>query len=149
MYTHDNSKETRIYVKIRFNEKNLSALGENVYFRNDMRVEFFIRWKWYFEYRAALLRVKYPKAFIEFTHGPYEYILPEQEYKTKLENNIKAAKAKLTEYSNKIAKAKANWMEMFPIEDHPGWRKISEKQEYYRLRLQILKEEYETNFKEK
>ena len=145
MYNQDNSIETRIYVKIRFHENNKSALGKCVYFRNDMTVDFYHRWKWYFEYRAALLRVKYPHGFIEYTHGPYKYTLPEEEYKTKLENNIKAAKSKLTEYSNKIAKAKANWMEMFPIEEHPGWRKISDKQEYYRLRLHILKEEYETN----
>jgi hypothetical protein len=146
MYTHDNSKETRIYAKILFGESGKSALAKCVYFRNDMTVDFFQRWKWYFKYRAALLRVKNPKAYIDYVHGPYEYILPENQYKKKLENNIKAAKSKLTEYSNKIARAKANWSEIFPIEDHPGWKKTKEKKEYYELRLQILKQEYETNF---
>jgi len=65
---NDGKSERRVFVKITFNEKGISSLRKTVYFRNDMRADFFQRWRWYFEYRAALLRVKYPKSFIELYH---------------------------------------------------------------------------------
>ena len=144
MYSSNNKIETRIWVKITFNEKGISALRKCVYFRNEMKVDFFQRWKWFFEYRAALLRVKYPKAFIEYTHSPYEYVLPEEKYREKVKNQYLSDKCQLTKFQNKLNYVLANWNELFPIEENPNWKKIVEKMNYYQERLRISTEEYET-----
>jgi len=146
MIEEDNSKERRYYAKIRLN-KNCEVpepvATEVYYYRNDMTFDFIIRWKWYFKYRAALLQVKYPRGFVEFTHGGYDYVLPEDVHKKKVYNLLVAAKRKRTEFENKITHARKNWCELFPIEDHPQWVKVEEKLEYYEKRVVTLKNEYE------
>lgn len=140
----ENKKERRMYVKIRFyKNRRYSTLAEVYYFRNEMSIDFFMRWKWYFEYRAALLRVQNPHAFIELTHGSYEFTLPDEEYRIKTYNLLLGAKRKKTEFQNKIDYAKKNWNELFPIEDHPLWKKVEEKLNYYIKRVELLSKEYE------
>lgn len=138
-----NNIERRFFVRIRFHEdtKNIT-LSKVYYYRNDMDFQFFIRWKWYFEYRAALLRVQNPHGFIELSHGSYEYVLPEDTYKKKVHNLLIAAKRKRTEFRNQIQYARDNWNELFPIEDHPKWVKVEEKLAYYEKRVVSLSEEY-------
>lgn len=93
-----------------------------------------IRWRWYFEYRQALLKVQYPKKKVELIHFRYQ---PETETEkeqaaTRLKNLITARKRKITEVSRKIEEAKLRWTELFPIEDHPNYQKAMEK--LFRLR---------------
>lgn len=141
----DNSTERRLFVKIRFNkDSRYVALAETVYFRNDMDVDFFMRWKWFFEYRAALLRVQNPRAFVELTHGSYVYVFPEDEYKEKVNNLLLAAKRNLTKFKRQIDEARNNWNEFFPIEDHPKWKKVQDKLQYYEERVKNLSDEYDT-----
>lgn len=146
MYTSNNKIETRIWVKITFNEKGISALQQCVYFRNEMSVEFFQRWKWFFEYRAALLRVKHPKAYISYRHSPYEYVLPEDKYREKVRNRYLADKRLLTKFQNRLNAVRENWNELFPIEENPEWNKVVEKMNYYQEQLRKSKEEYELVF---
>jgi len=146
MIPDDNGKERRYYAKIRLNKNSEipdPVSTEVYYYRNDMTFDFIIRWKWYFIYRAALLQVKYPRGFVEFTHGGYEYILPEDEHKKKVYNLLVAAKRKRTEFENKIVKARQQWDELFPIEEHPYWVKVEEKLQYYEDRIVTLTNEYE------
>jgi len=143
MYNDSNIIEIRFFVKIRFSATGQRALAETVYFKNDMTFSFYSKWEWYFKYRAALLQVKHPKAFVEFSQGSYELILAETEYKEKLENLIRAAKSKITEFERKQQNLLDNWSEIFPIEQHPDWTKIVQKMEGYRLRLNSLTTEYE------
>lgn len=138
--------ETRIFVKITFNEKGKSALRECVYFRNEMMVDFYIRWKWYFEYRAALLRVKYPRAFIEYVSGPYQYELPDDKYKEKVKNRYLSDKRQLAKFKNKLNSIRKNWNELFPIEENPNYRKIEEKLNWYKVQADKSKQEYDTIF---
>lgn len=139
----NNHIERRFYVKIRFNKNNSPALAEVYYYKNDMSFQFFIRWKWYFHYREALLRVQNPHAFIELSHGSYEYTLPDDTYKKKVYNLLVGAKRKRTEFKNKIEEARKYWDELFPIEEHPKWVKVEEKLKYYEDRIVSLTEEYE------
>ncbi|MDR1370149.1 MAG: hypothetical protein LBJ72_08525 [Dysgonamonadaceae bacterium] len=89
----NNNIERRFFIKIRLNkDSKYESLAEVYYYRTDMTLEFYFRWKWYFDYRAALVRVQNPKAFIEYTCGSYEYILPADEYKNKVYNLLLAAK---------------------------------------------------------
>lgn len=146
MDTSNNKIEKRFYVKISFNEKGYAALKETVYFRNEMTIDFFLKWKWYFEYRVALIRVKNPRSFIELSYEPYEYILPKDKYKEKVKSNYISAKRKLTKFINKLTIIQENWNELFPIEEHPDWIKINEKLEYYQKQLKISKSEYDLYF---
>jgi hypothetical protein len=146
MFIIDYTSETRIFVKILFSENGLSALSTVHYFRNEMKVDFFQRWKWYFEYRAALLRVKYPKAYIALEHGPYEYILPEHEYQQKIRNRYIADKAQLTKFKHKLDSISQNYNQIFPIEEHPDYKKINAKLEEYREQLKASELEYNKVF---
>ena len=141
----DNAIEKRFFVKIVFNpEKGAYHPSETAYYRDDMSLNFLMRWKWYFEYQAALLRVRNPHAFIELSSGPYDYVLPEDEYRQKLYNLLLAAKRKLSEYQRKIDFVREHWDELFPMEQHPKWGKVQEKVRYYEERVQALSAEYET-----
>ena len=144
MYSLPNNTEKRLYVKILFSITGVQSLAIVAYYRSDMTIEFYYRWKWYFEYRAALLRVKYPKSFISLTQGAYDYVLPEDELRTKLENKIRAAKSMITQIDRKVQNLIDNWSELFPIEHHPDWTRIVQKKDYYRLQLNLLITEYET-----
>ena len=138
-----NNIELRFFVKIRFHKENkYSALAEVYYYKDNMNLDFFMRWMWYFEYRAALLRVQNPHAFIEMTKGSYQYTLPEDSYKNKVHNLLLAAKRNLTKYKNQIDYVKKNWDELFPTEEHPKWTKVQDKLQYYESRVKTLSNEY-------
>lgn len=146
MFEPDKTKETRMFVKILFSESGKSALANVYYFRNEMRVDFFQRWKWYFEYRAALLRVKYPKAFIQLSHGPYMYQYPEDLYKVKVRNRYRSDKTQLTKLNNMIVAVQKNWNELFPIEENPNYTKLMDKYNYYKKQVEISQAEYDSVF---
>jgi len=146
MYSSQTKIETRIFVKIIFSVSGKSALGAVHYFRNEMSVDFYQRWKWFFEYKAALLRVKFPKAYIKLETGPYEYILPEDKYKEKVKNNYLSAKRQLTKFQNQLNSICQSWNELFPIEENPDWIKVQSKLDYYKAYLNSAKFEYESVF---
>jgi hypothetical protein len=138
--------ETRLFVKIRFSESGYSALATVHYFRNEMKVDFFHRWMWYFKYREALLRVAHPKAFIEFEAGPYQYVLPQHALREKVKNKHLSNKRQLTKFDNQLSKICANWNEIFPIEEHPNWIDVQRKRDYYKQQLQVSAIEYDNLF---
>ena len=140
MYKPNEQIETRMYVYIRFSENNIQSLATKVYFRNDMTLQFFHRWIWFFKYRAALLQVKHPRGFVDLQYGIYEYELPSDVYRFKLSNQLIAAKRELTKYERKIDFARDHWDEIFKIEDHPHWIRITAKHKYYTDRINTLNE---------
>lgn len=82
----------------------------------------FIKWSWYFEYRAALLRVKYPKNRIDT--GRIEEPLTPKVEKDLIAKKIKAQRSKVTKYENKLStfklefeQYKNNYQKLFPIEE--------------------------------
>ena len=140
-----NNVERRYFVKIRFHKDlKYSTLAETMYFQNDMTLDFYMRWQWYFKYREALLRVQNPHSFIELSNGGYEYILPEEQHKKKVYNLLLAAKRKLTQYKRAIEYAKENWDQLFPMEEHPQYIRVMDKLKYYEDRVIILSNEYES-----
>ncbi|WP_121667307.1 hypothetical protein [Mesonia aquimarina] len=72
---------------------------------NGFNLHEFVRWKWYFKYREALLRVKYPKHFFDINSGFYFPEKPKDEKKV-LKNKITSAKRNLTKWKNKLNKYK-------------------------------------------
>lgn len=140
----NNKVERRIFVKIRFYKNpQYPPLAETVYYKDDMDINFFMRWKWFFLYREALLRVQNPRAFVELTHGPYDYCLPEEAYRKKVYHLLIAAKRKLAQFRNRVDSARRNWDELFPMEEHPAWIKAREKTAWYENRVITLTKEYE------
>jgi hypothetical protein len=85
-----------------------------------------IRWKWYIEYRAALVKVDHPRCFVEIREYRYEAD-KNKALKKVLENRLLAAKRKRTEWKNKLAIFVEGWRELFPIEEDIRYQKAIEK----------------------
>lgn len=90
-----------------------------------LKWELRLKYDWYFKYRAALLQVKYPRYEVQSYWGnePATGKTLEEIRQSK----IRAKKAKITEYKNKLKKAKLNWSSLFPIEDDIYYQKAVEK----------------------
>jgi len=84
-----------------------------------------LKYDWYFKYRAALLQVKYPKFEVQTYWGnePATGKTLEEIRNAK----IRAKKSKITEYKNKLEKAKKTWSSLFPIEDDIDYQRAVEK----------------------
>lgn len=92
-----------------------------------------LKWDWYFKYRAALMQVQNPKAYVNMSWGHNE--AKGRTVKNNTENRLIAAKRKLTEYRNKLNRYVDQWnctLQIFPIEDDPSYKfaikKIKEKE---------------------
>ena len=133
-------KERRFVVRIWIGDK---PLNEQVYFRKDMTYAFFMKWKWYFEYRAALLKVKNPKTPVELYITSYEYELPRDIYEKRLKSIIKSRKGSLTTFNRKLDSAKKNWNSLFPIENDPNYCKVIQKQQRLEKELKMAQEKLE------
>lgn len=92
----------------------------------DLPTKVAIKWRWYFEYRAALLKVKYPRHQVELYSGTME---PSKVQLERIKRNQEIArKGRITKLKNKIVKIelaiksmRENWNELFPVEAHPDY----------------------------
>ena len=62
-----------------------------VYYRRYMDIEFILRWRWYFEYLSARLKVAHPRDRIELVCGRIDLLSP-KEYAEKKSQNLLRAK---------------------------------------------------------
>lgn len=85
----------------------------------------FVKYKWYFEYRYALLRVRYPKFLIE--HDQFKRDLNVAETIDLFRNKIIAKKRTITKYKNKLMEYESNWNSLFPISDDEPYKRALEK----------------------
>ena len=137
--------EKRFYVKI---DAGPSAGGNPcVYHNEDFPFEIFMKWKWYFDYRAALYKVQHPKHRVDLMTGSYDYAPAPEVAFLNLKNKMIAKKRVISKYRNKIQMAKSRWNELFPIEEYHLYKEAMEKinrtqTELNNLRAQINK----TNF---
>ena len=112
------------------------------YYRSDMTFEFLKRWEWFFEYRAALLKVKNPRLKVELEIINYDYQLPRDVYQKRLKNIIKSKKGNLTKFLKKLDATKAkhkkhNSLSLFPkkIEDEDRYYKVEKKLKAFQYSL--------------
>lgn len=112
-------------------ENKYNTLAKVVYYKNGMTLAFLTKWKWYFKYREALLRINNPKAFIEYSSGSYDYELPSVLYKKKVYNKLISAKRKVTEFTRKLDNLRLSWQELFPIEQDPRYSNTINKLKEY------------------
>lgn len=100
------------------------------------------KWSWYFTYRAALLQVKHPRAYVEMKWGnsPAEG----NQLLTSMRNRAIRKRGQITNMENRIALARKHWCSLFPIEDDDTFKKVSAKLERIRAELAALESEIET-----
>jgi len=91
----------------------------------DLPWEVRLKWGWYFDYRAALLKIKYPRFRVDSSWGPMPPSPKSAEQIRK--NKITALKGKITEIENKLALAEKHWNDLFPIQDYPDYQKALQK----------------------
>ena len=131
-----------MYVKIRQGPQQ--ALAETVYYRTAMPFEFAMRWRWYFEYRAALFRVARPRYFTEIVIGSYEPDprSAQQVAAASLKNRITRKKGMITEKERLLATAKAKWTSFFPIEQDKLWPAAVAKISTLKTELEAMEAEH-------
>lgn len=110
-----------------YNIRVLNSKRETVEFLQwtNMRWDLRLKYDWYFKYRAALLQVKYPKFDVQVFWGREE--ATGKTKKQLLENQIKAKKAKITSFKNKLAQAEKQWTSLFPITEDNMYKKAKAK----------------------
>lgn len=121
-----------------FNIKVINHRREIVEFLSwsGLKWELRLKYDWYFKYRAALLQVKYPKFEVQTNWGNEP--ATGKTLEEIRQGKIRAKKAKITEYKNKLEKAKSNWSSLFPIEDDIDYQRAVEKIKRLEFELQSL-----------
>lgn len=71
-----------------------------VYYRRYMNIDFIIRWRWYFEYLAARLKVAYPREKVELLCGRIDLLTPAQYAIQKKENLLRAKRGLIKRMEN-------------------------------------------------
>lgn len=119
------------------------------YYKGEMKMDFFKRWSWYFEYRAALLKVKFPKMKVWSDTTSYKKVIPFEAHKKKLKGIITSKKGKLTEFKKKLEKAKIEFdkkqqSSLFKnkLEDEPEYEKVLNKLKSLEFELKQSEVEY-------
>lgn len=102
----------------------------------NLSFELFCKYKWYFEYRYALLRIKYPRNLIR--HDQFKRDLNEVEKVDVLKNKIIGKKRTITKYKNKLAVYVQKWNSLFPVSDDEPYKKAVEKIQRLEDELNIL-----------
>lgn len=70
-------------------------IDDVVYYRSGMSPDFVTRWLWYFEYLAALVKVKNPRRKVEFVRGPQDILLGKEWHEYRRSVLIKSRQTKL------------------------------------------------------
>lgn len=144
MYIPDPTVEKRIFVKITICfGKNKGIVDKVLYFRNDIKMDFFLKWEWFFRYRAALYQVQNPKKYVMYESGSYDYALPDSKLYDKVKNSYFGAKRTLSKIKNQLDEIRKKYTEMFPIEEHPAWAKNMKKLKYYEDQVEYWRVEFE------
>lgn len=99
----------------------------------------FMKWKWYFRYRAAQLQVQHPKQAVEIIE--FHWNLSEKEIeKIAYRNKLIAAKANLTKWQKKVDVFVKNWDLLFPYQDEPSYQATMTRIEMQLIKVQELEE---------
>lgn len=108
----------------------------------DMDFHLMMKYQWYYEYRYALLRIKYPKNHIR--KGSFSRDLkPYEEYEL-WKNAVIGKKRTISKYKNKLQLARDTWSSMFPIEDDELYQKAVAKIQRLEAELIELEKLYDT-----
>ncbi|MBQ8969197.1 MAG: hypothetical protein IJ064_05655 [Bacteroidaceae bacterium] len=76
-------------------ETNYFCVDDVVYYRSGMTADFVVRWLWYFEYLAALVKVSNPKRKVTFYKGPQDILLGKEWHEHRRQAMIKSRATRL------------------------------------------------------
>lgn len=125
----------RWVIKISLHRNTYKASDAKVmYYKKDLPFELFIRWKWFFRYRAALIQVQHPKQFVELEFIKVKFTPDLQVLLKRAKDKFIGAKATLTKYQNKKKEMEDNWNELFPIQQHPKYMFVMDKIDEYEIK---------------
>lgn len=71
-----------------------------VYYRRYMNIDFVLRWRWYFEYLAARLKVAYPREKVEILCGRIDLLTPAEYAVKKRESLMRAKRGQIKKLEN-------------------------------------------------
>ena len=71
-----------------------------VYYRRYMNIDFVLRWRWYFEYLAARLKVAYPRQKVEILCGRIDLLTPAEYAVKKRESLLRAKRGQIKKLEN-------------------------------------------------
>lgn len=77
-----------------------------IYASRDFPFDLFMKWKWYFDYRAALYKVQNPRHYVDMLTGKYDYVPPFDVSVKTLKNKISGVKAMITKDGGRLESAK-------------------------------------------
>ena len=103
-----------------------------------MTLEQRLKWGWYFRYRAARYQVENPRSDVDFMWGstPKENRAEIDRY-----NKLRSKRAKVTEFTNKLQRAKTAWTGLFPIEQDAIYQQAVAKVDRLKAELTALETE--------
>lgn len=76
-------------------ETNYFHMDDVIYYRSGMTPDFVTRWLWYFEYLAALVKVKNPHRKVEFYKGPQDILVGKEWHEHRRATLLKSRATKL------------------------------------------------------
>lgn len=71
-----------------------------VYYRGQISIDMLEKWRWYFEYLAARVKVKHPRRKVELTIGRQTLLLGDEYVQEKIKNLLRHRRAKLQKLIN-------------------------------------------------
>ena len=71
-----------------------------VYYRGQISIDMLEKWRWYFEYLAARIKVKHPRRKVELTIGRQTLLLGDEYVQEKTKNLLRHRRAKLQKLIN-------------------------------------------------
>ena len=125
MFNTTSLENKRFFVKIQAGPG--SGGNPCIYFNKDFVFKNFMKWKWYFDYRAALYKVQNPKHTVHLSTGSYDFTPPIEHQIKNLLNKIIAAKAKITKWQRVVKNYEDSWNQLFPYTDEPDYIKCKKK----------------------
>jgi hypothetical protein len=108
---------------------------------DNLRFDLAVKYKWYFEYRTALLRVKYPKNCI--VANPIFCEMTKKGTLDNIKSSLANARKNYTKNQNLLNKAVENWNSLFPIVDDVNYKKAFSKVQL--LKSKVLELEIQLN----
>ena len=71
-----------------------------VYYRGQISIDMLEKWRWYFEYLAARIKVKHPRRKVELTICPQTLPLGDEYVQEKIKNLLRHRRSKLQKLIN-------------------------------------------------
>lgn len=82
--------------------KYAGVSGKVIYSSKGFTFKNFVKWQWYFRYRAALFQIENPKLCVSIQQSSYEYVEPIDKDIQSIRNKIAARKRMITKIKKAI-----------------------------------------------